>query len=137
MANVEPIVKPKGKGNTIWSKIANEYLVAEISKGAPTRCCDYAKMGQGQSAVFWAEIAKALQDQIDAFPHAMYPSSRVCQLQFDKLLLLQRKNFKDHKWQSGSTEDVGEAVSGLEEIMKEIDEQSDIKNAGKFNSILI
>ena len=137
MANIEPIVKPKGKSNTIWSKIANEYLLAEISIGAPTRCCNYAKMGHGQSAIFWAEIAKAFQDRIDAFPDATYPTSRVCQLQFGKLLLLHRKNFKDHKWQSGSTEDVGEVASGLEEIMKEIDGQSDIKNAGKFNSILI
>ena len=137
MANVEPIVKPKGKGNTIWSKLANEYLIAEIAIGEPTRCCDYAKMGHGQSAIFWAEIAKALQDRIDAFPDSTHPSSRVCQLQFDKLLLQQRKNFADHKWQSGSTEDVGEVASGLEEIMKEIDEQSDLKNAGKFNNDLI
>lgn len=34
----------------------------------------------------------------------------------------QRNGFADHKWQSGNTKDVG-----LKEIMREIDEQSDLK----------
>lgn len=111
--------------NTVWNKSANEFLVAEVAAGHPTRICNYANIGHGQKNAFWEGVASAGKDRDDLFPSKSHPSGKTCNIQFDKLLAIQQDNKKNRKWKSGSTEDIGEVASGLEEIIMEMEEAAD------------
>lgn len=111
--------------NTVWTKEANEHLISEVAIGHPVRNCNYARIGHGQKNAFWDGVASALKDRHETFPSNSYPSSKTCNTQFDKLLAIQQDYKKNHKWKSGSTEDIGEVASGLEDIMAEMEEIAD------------
>ena len=117
--------------NTVWTKEANEFLISEVAIGFPVRISDYEKIGHGQKYTFWDEVSAALKDRTDTFPNNSFPSGKTCNNQFDKLLLVQQNYKKNHKWKSGSTEDIGEVASGLEEIMLEMEEVADLADAEK------
>ena len=111
--------------NTVWIKEANEFLVSEVALGHPVRICNYADIGHGQKNPFWEGVAGALKDRVATFPNNSFPSAKTCQIQFDKLLAMQQEYKKNYKWKSGSTEDIGEVASGLEEILEQIEEAAD------------
>lgn len=130
------------------NKEANEHLVSEVAVGHPVRICNFADIGHGQKTPFWDGVALALKDREETFPGGSFPSGKTCQAQFDKLLAMQVEYKKNHKWKSGSTEDIGshikfflikwrptirtihyfhlgEVASGLEEILEQIEEAAD------------
>ena len=111
--------------NTVWTKDANEFLISEVAIGHPVRICNYAKIGHGQKNAFWDGVAAALKERTETFLGNSFPSGKTCNIQFDKLITIQKGNKKNHKWKSGGTEDVGEIASGLEEILAEMEEEAD------------
>jgi hypothetical protein len=72
--------------NTIWTKPACELLVSEVAAGHPVRVCNYAEIGHGQKTPFW--------ERDDVFPGGSFPSAKTCQVQFEKLLAMQKENKK-------------------------------------------
>jgi hypothetical protein len=104
--------------NTIWTKPACELLVSEVAAGHPVRVCNYAEIGHGQKTPFWEGVAGAAKDRDDVFPGGSFPSAKTCQVQFEKLLAMQKEYKKNHKWKSGSTEDIGLQIT-LIKIQKE------------------
>lgn len=120
----------KRKINPIWSKAANEFLISEIVIGEPTRCCSYARIGYGNKSVFWESIANALKTRTAEFATSSFPSAKSCCTQFEKLLKERQDAKKNHKFLSGTTEELDEIACGLEDIMQEMEAVAD-ENAAK------
>jgi hypothetical protein len=116
--------------NPIWSKAANEFLISEIVVGEPTRCCNYAKIGYGNKSVFWEQVANALKTRTAEFATSSFPSAKSCCTQFEKLLKERQDAKKNHKFLSGTTEELDEIACGLEDIMQEMETVAD-ENAAK------
>lgn len=115
---------PKKRSHTKWNKETNEALIAEINAPEDVRK-PYAKLGYGEKAAYWEAIAVALKSRGNMFPNESYPSSKVCNSQFDILMATHRDHHEKHQFKSGTTEDVSELASGLTEIMEEIGKVAD------------
>lgn len=111
--------------NPIWSKAANEFLISEVVIGEPTRCCSYARIGYGTKSTFWESIAAALKTRTAEFASSSFPSAKSCTAQFEKLLKERQDAKKNHKFLSGTTEELDEIASGLEDIMQEMEAVAD------------
>lgn len=111
--------------NPIWSKAANEFLISEVVIGEPTRCSSYAKLGYGTKSIFWESVANALKTRTSEFSSSSFPSAKSCCAQFEKLLKERQEAKKNHKFLSGTTEELDEIASGLEDIMQEMEAVAD------------
>jgi hypothetical protein len=117
------------KKHTIWIKPRNEFLVSEVVIGEPTRCCNYARIGYGTKNLFWEGVSKALETRVTEFAGTALPSAKSCCAQFEKLLRERQDAKKNHKFRSGTTEELDEIACGLEDIMREMEEVLDENNA--------
>jgi hypothetical protein len=52
-------------------------------------------------------VAGTTKDRDDVFPGGSFPSAKTSQVKFEKLIAMQKEYKKNHKWKSGSTEDIG------------------------------
>ena len=111
--------------NTLWSKSANEFLIAEVVTGEPTRCCNYSKIGYGTKSIFWDSVAIAMKTRTAEFAASSFPSAKSCCAQFEKLLRERQDAKKNHKFLSGTTEELDEIACGLEEIMRDVEAVAD------------
>jgi hypothetical protein len=122
-ANLDAATKKRSR--TRWGKITNEALISEVNAPEDVRK-PYSRLGYGEKLSYWESIAVALRSRPESmFPGDSYPSAKVCNTQFDLLLQNHRDSHQNHQFKSGSTEDIGELASGLEEIMEEIDMVAD------------
>lgn len=119
-------VKKKHAG---WNKATNEFLISEVVIGEPTRCCNYARIGYGTKNIFWEGVSKALETRVAEFAGTSFPSAKTCCAQFEKLMKERQEAKKNHKFKSGTTEELDEIASGLEDIMREMEEVADENNA--------
>ena len=117
------------KKHTGWNKVTNEFLVSEVVIGEPTRCCNYARIGYGTKNVFWEGVSNALEMRVAEFAGTSFPSAKSCCAQFEKLMKERQEAKKNHKFKSGTTEELDEIASGLEDIMREMEEVADENNA--------
>ena len=99
----------------------NGYLTSEVLIGFPTRVATFAELKYGQKQVFWDGVSEALKSRGNDSPNSSFPSAKFCAIQFDKPLKEQQDAKKNHKFKSGTTEELDEVALGVEEIMQDID----------------
>lgn len=112
--------------NTTWNKVTNGYLTSEVLIGFPTRVANFAELKYGQKQAFWDGVSEALKSRGSDFPNSSFPSAKCCAIQFEKLLKEQQEAKKNHKFKSGTTEELDEVALGVEEIMQDIDRVADL-----------
>lgn len=86
---------------------------------------NYAKLGYGTKSIFWESVANALKTRTSEFSSSSFPSAESCCTQFEKLLKERQEAKKNHKFLSGTTEELDEIASGLEDIMQEMEAVAD------------
>jgi hypothetical protein len=114
----------KRNPHTRWGKSSNEALISEMLAPEDVRT-PYHKLAYGEKNSYWEGIALGMKSRPDDFPGESYPSAKTCSGQFDILMQAHRDHHVNHQFKSGTTEDVNELASGLQEIMEEIDRVKD------------
>lgn len=112
--------------NTTWNKVTNGHLTSEVLIGFPTRVANFAELKYGQKQAFWDGVSEALKSRESDFPNSSFPSAKCCSIQFDKLMKEQQDAKKNHKFKSGTTEQLDEVALGVEEIMQDIERVADL-----------
>jgi hypothetical protein len=74
-------------------------------------------------------VSKALEMRVTEFAGTALPSAKSSCAQFEKLLRERQDAKKNHKFKSGTTEELDEIACGLEDIMREMEEVLDENNA--------
>ena len=109
----------KRVAQTKWTKENYGHLVSEVLIGYPTRSANYAELKYGQKEGFWKGVSDALKTR--QFPGDAYPSGKSCMQQFERLLKDQQDAKANHKFKSGTTEELNEIEKGLEEVLQDLD----------------
>ena len=124
MKTKAPSEVKKRAPHTKWVKASNEALIAEMLSPEDVRT-PYHKLAYGEKNNYWESIAAGMKSRTADFPGESYPSAKTCAGQFDTLMKAHRDHHVNHQFKSGTTEDVNELASGLQEIMEKIDRVKD------------
>lgn len=124
MKNKAATDSKKRAPHTKWVKSSNEALISVMLAPEDVRT-PYHKLAYGEKNNYWESIATEMKSRPDDFPGDSFPSAKTCAGQFDILMQAHRDHHVNHQFKSGTTEDVNELASGLQEIMEEMDRVKD------------